>query len=369
MKNQLTRAGGPAPHDIDSASREGSAANSLVLRSNTGRGEIASGDPLSLTVIIPTKNRPVDLEWTVRSILRQTVLPQQLVVIDQSADAESRLKVQGLFDAVPSSVRDHLKLCYETDQTISGGAVARNRGMELAKNDVWLFLDDDVILEPKFLEELLAVYSRYPQAGGVSGVVTNYRRPRGFSRFWDAIFLRGPFRDERQTVYWRANRLRNAEPIPVDRLGGGLMSFRADVIREQRFDHDLRGVSDGEDVDFCVRLQPDTILMIAPRARLEHKQSLGERFRGHYLRRQARSEYYLYGKNWSWGFKNRLCFGWLNVGFALLATLGSLRRRSLEPWRALRSGAQDARAVLHRDARTQIMEATEAQINSESGPR
>jgi glucosyl-dolichyl phosphate glucuronosyltransferase len=303
----------------------------------------------SLTVIIPTKDRPVDLERTVRSVLQQTVLPQQLIIVDQSADGESRLRVQVLFDAVRTSVRDHLKLCYEMDPLIPGLAVARNRAMKLAEGDVWLFLDDDVILEPNFLKELLSVYSQRPHAGGVSGIVTNYRRPPWFPRLWRALFLRGPFRDERQTLYWRANRLRNAEPIRVDRLGGGLMSFRADVIRGYRFDDRLRGVSDGEDVDFCVRLKPDTILMIAPRARLEHKQSPSGRLQVHHLHRDVRSQYYLYRKNWRRGTKNRLYFAWLNVGLALQATLGSVRRGSLEPWRALLAGVQDARMALRTD--------------------
>jgi GT2 family glycosyltransferase len=305
----------------------------------------------SLAVIIPTKNRPADLELTVWSILNQTVLPQQLIIVDQSADDESRLKVHSLFSVLPRSACDGLKLCYLKDQMISGGAVARNRAMDRAKGDIWLFLDDDVVLEPDFLSELLSVYCQYPESAGVSGIVTNYHRVSWLSRVWQRLFLFGPFRDERQTIYWRANRRRGEGPVPVDRLGGGLMSFRADAVRGHRFDENLRGVSDGEDVDFCLRLGSDALLMIAPRARLVHKQSSGGRLQDHYLRRQARSECYLYWKNWNRGMKNRLCFAWVNVGFALEATLGSLRRRSLEPWRALRAGVRDARMVAYGNSR------------------
>jgi glycosyltransferase involved in cell wall biosynthesis len=318
----------------------------------------------SLSVIIPTKNRPLDLEVTVRSILDQTVLPQQLIIIDQSADGKSRGRIQILFDTLTSDARVRLKLCYQTDQKITGLAMARNRAMELAEGDVWLFLDDDVRLERDFLEQLRDAYAEHPQASGISGIVTNYRRPRWFTRLWGVIFFRGPFHDERQTVYWCADRLRNAGPIRVDRLGGGLMSFRADIIRRCRFDEKLRGVSDGEDVDFCARLGPDVVLMIAPRARLEHRQSPSGRLRDHYLHRTVRSEHFLYRKNWNRGIKNPLCFVWLNVGFGLSATLGSLRHCSLDPWRAWRAGVLDARAVLIESSRVAGPNDAETQVGS-----
>jgi len=307
-----------------------------------------NSEAMSLSVIIPTKNRPADLESTVRSLLLQSVLPQQLVILDQSADNKSQQKVQALFDALPSAVGGRLKLTYEMDGAISGLAMARNRSMTLAEGDVWLFLDDDVVMEPNFVEELCKVYARFPHAVGVSGIITNYPRPPWASWLFRMIFLRGPFHDRRQSEYWRADRLRHREPIRTDRLGGGLMSFRADAVRSYLFDEGLQGVSDGEDVDFCVRLGPDAVLLIAPAARLEHRQSPKGRLRNHHLHRQARSICFLYWKNWHHGFWNRLCFAWLGTGFALLATIGSLRRFSLEPWRALFAGVRDAKDARRR---------------------
>jgi GT2 family glycosyltransferase len=217
--------------------------------------------------------------------------------------------------------------------------------MEIAQGDICLFLDDDVCLETGFVEEVLAVYQRYPRASGVSGIVSNYRRPPIAFRLWVSVFARGPFHDERQPIYWKADRLRNAEPIAVRGLGGGLMSFRAEAIRAHRFDENLTGVSDGEDVDFCVRLGPDAVLMIAPRARLAHKASPIGRAQDHWLRRFTRANHYIYHRNWERGFRNGLAFVWLNMGLGLVASLASVRRASLAPWRALRKGAREGRRV------------------------
>ena len=300
----------------------------------------------SVSAIIPTKNRANDLLAVVRSLFQQTHLPKQVVIIDQSESEESRVQVEKAFSEGTPPIREKVQFCYVLDSTISGLTAARNRAMEVAEGDVWLFLDDDVILEPDFIDELLQVYVRKPKAVGVSGVVTNYSLPPRAFRLWSWLFARGPFRDERQRVYWEAEHLRNSEPIRVSHLGGGLMSFRAEAIRGLRFDDNLRGVSDGEDVDFCARLGRNAILMITPRARLLHRQSPAGREQGHQLRREARAKHYLYYRNWHYGFRNRLCFFWLNVGYGLAAMVASLRRGSLEPWNALVAGASEGKNAI-----------------------
>ena len=42
-----------------------------------------------ITAVIPTKNRPLDLPHAVTSILNQSRIPNELVIIDQSDDSRS----------------------------------------------------------------------------------------------------------------------------------------------------------------------------------------------------------------------------------------------------------------------------------------
>jgi len=301
--------------------------------------------PNTVAVIIPTKNRSIDLGLTFESIIRQSILPNQIIVVDQSEDDESCKQVEKLYREARSQVRDVVRLDSVRDPGISGGAVARNRAMEIARGDIWLFLDDDVILEPNFVEELLAVYQQHPHVLGVSGIISNYHKPHWAYLLWAIVFLRGPFHDERQPIYWNANRLRKTEPIQVGKFTGALMSFRAEAIRANRFDENLIGVSDGEDVDFCARLGSDPFLVIAPRARLIHKKSAVGRTQDHWLRRFAQANYYLYHRNWQSGIRNRLAFVWLNVGLGVAAFLASVQRGTLAPWGALREGARDGMRV------------------------
>ncbi len=178
---------------------------------------------------------------------------------------------------------------------------------------------------------------------GISGVVTNYSSPPWQLRLWSAIFLRGPFRDDRRPVYWLANACGDAGPVQVSRLGGGLMSFRPNAIGLVRFDESLTGVCDGGDVDFCMQLGPDARLLVAPRARLVHNQSPAGRTTGHWLRHFSQTNCHLFYRNWRKGITNLACFLWLCVGMALAATAGSIGRFSAAPWVSLLGGIRTGR--------------------------
>ncbi|HVX56289.1 MAG TPA: glycosyltransferase family A protein, partial [Candidatus Saccharimonadales bacterium] len=121
-----------------------------------------------ISVIIPTKYRPDDIEATVQSVLRQTILPGQIVVIDQSSTQEIRLRLEKLFDGLPENAQAETELCHIYDPSIVGAAAARNRGMDAATGSILLFLDDDVNLEELFIERLLETYQRNPATAGVS---------------------------------------------------------------------------------------------------------------------------------------------------------------------------------------------------------
>ena len=315
-------------------------------------------EAMKVCVIIPTKNRPDDLQLAVRSVFAQTVRCLTLLIIDQSADLESRRRVETELEDANTRTGGDWTLKYVYDPKISGAAMARNRAIAVAEGDIWLFLDDDVILEVDFVEQLLEVYRGNPAATGVSGIITNYPLPPMPYRLWRALFVHGSFRDDRQPLYWNADRWRNSLPVRVTRFGGGLMSFRADAIRGSYFDENLKGVSDGEDVDFCAQMGSKALLLIAPRARLVHKSSPIERLQDHWMRRYARGNLFLYHKHWSKSLSNRLCYIWLWFGFCTVATIASARRFSLEPWRALLMGAFEAREAMPRSSRSKLQPVT-----------
>lgn len=303
--------------------------------SQPSAGNVASvRASVGVSVIIPTKDRPGELRETVASLLAQTVSPLEILIVDQSQGDGSWRAVSERWPSAATSVR----LRYFREPAISGATAARNYAMDRAEGEIWLFLDDDVILEPDFIAALLCVYRDHPRTDGVSGVITNYRAPSWRFRLWRRIFERGLFRDDRQPIYWRADALRHSPPLPVTRFGSGLMSFRAARVAHHRFDPCLPGVPRGEDVDFCLRLGAGARLLIAPGARLAHKGGNVARIPAAWLTAEMRGARYLYGRHRHRHRAAALALAWLFTGYALLAVVECGRARSFVGLRAYIAG-------------------------------
>lgn len=304
---------------------------------------MSCGRRLAVSVLIPTKNRPEDLARALRSVLAQTVLPRQIVIVDQSADERGHVALDREMQEADSAARE-ISLVYVHEPQLAGTAAARNRLMELGEADILFFVDDDAELEREFIDELLAVYEGRPEADGVSGIITNYSvAGRGF-RWWAWLFVRGPFHDERQRIYWNAERLRRSAPLPVLKFTGAAMSFRAKAARRARFDARLTGASREEDTDFCEQLRPTTLL-IAPRARLIHRRSSRNRAGDHWLKEHAHTAHYMFRRHWRAGAMNRLYFAWLQIGYAVAVSFACLKARSTAPLRSFSAGVNRARRL------------------------
>src|SRR5215472_10479248 len=103
--------------------------------------------PPRVSVIIPTKNRSEDLRLTLEGLAIQSRKPDEIIIVDQSPIPSLRLS------DFP------IPITYIHDLRISGAATARNVAMDQASGEIWLFLDDDVILEPQYVEEIMLAYS------------------------------------------------------------------------------------------------------------------------------------------------------------------------------------------------------------------
>ena len=114
---------------------------------------------VQVSVIIPTRDRPQDLLDTVRSILAGTTLPAEIVVGDQSTGSRASLPAGDGVDVV------HLHL-----RSI-GVSRARNEAIAAARHDVLVFTDDDVLVEPDWLEQLCGALETAPPRTAVTGAV------------------------------------------------------------------------------------------------------------------------------------------------------------------------------------------------------
>ena len=83
---------------------------------------------MNFDIVIPTMNRPEDLERLIDSISRSTELPQKVIIIDQSKNTPKFITSE-LFEVHHINTTD-----------VSGLTAARNKGVQYCNSDIIHFL-------------------------------------------------------------------------------------------------------------------------------------------------------------------------------------------------------------------------------------
>lgn len=120
-----------------------------------------NGKSLAVSVIIPTLDRYSYIETLLGQLERQTVVPDEVVVIDQTPAIRRRS------DFALRYLSLNLRLL-NTEE--AGQSSARNKGIESAVGEWILFLDDDDEIPENYCERMLRV-AMLLEADSVSGVV------------------------------------------------------------------------------------------------------------------------------------------------------------------------------------------------------
>jgi LmbE family N-acetylglucosaminyl deacetylase/glycosyltransferase involved in cell wall biosynthesis len=120
-----------------------------------------SGNSL-VSIIVRTKDRPQLLKEALESIAAQTYSPVEIVVVNDGGE-----DVSSLVDSFAATF-ENIKFIRNPEGR--GRAAAANQGLQAAKGDWIGFLDDDDVLEPSGLENLIT-YAAERDAGVVYGQV------------------------------------------------------------------------------------------------------------------------------------------------------------------------------------------------------
>ena len=120
---------------------------------------------MRISVIIPTFNREEHLNNCLSSLLTQTKKPFEILVIDNSDNSYAK-KVVNIFEE-QFKLQNISIYCFKNP--INSGAIARNLGASKVKGDLVAFLDDDVLLDANYYEEIEKVFLEYPDSLGVHG--------------------------------------------------------------------------------------------------------------------------------------------------------------------------------------------------------
>lgn len=112
-----------------------------------------------VSVVIPTYNRGPQIEKTLDSVLSQTRLPDEILIVDDGSTDGTAAWIENHYLSEPR-VR-------VLRQTNGGVARARNRGVEIAQGEFIAFLDHDDLWLPHHLEAQLEAFASRPNASVV----------------------------------------------------------------------------------------------------------------------------------------------------------------------------------------------------------
>jgi glycosyltransferase involved in cell wall biosynthesis len=183
-----------------------------------------------ISVVIPTKNRPSDVNELLASLLKQSVKPNEVVIVDDSTD----LTTEGLvrkYRSVYSRNNVELRHIWDSDSS----ARARTLGGLVSKGEIIIYMDDDLIIRKDSIETLVKVLQR-----------------TGAMAAWGSVFFPDTSKSRMIKIF----------EIPYYRFvfgktssGGGLFAIRRRVLEDKVwFDENLSGYALGEDKDFAFNL-------------------------------------------------------------------------------------------------------------------
>ena len=144
--------------------------------------------PKLASVIIPTYNRSDKLNLVLEALSKQSLPPDkyETLVVDNNSRDNTKETVQQCIQRFP---RLNIRYLFEGKQGLN---FARNLGVQQARADVLVFLDDDAIPETGRLQALLSVHDD-PKIGCVGGKITpgfpkGTRLPRWLSPIFNGYF-------------------------------------------------------------------------------------------------------------------------------------------------------------------------------------
>ncbi len=230
---------------------------------------------LSATVVISTHDRPEHLRRSVEAVLAQRLPAAELIVVKDAPGP-----VAGELAEMAGQAGVGFAAIYADRPSLPA---SRNLGMDRAAGDIVLLLDDDMILPPDFLGELLSLYEADPD-GVVAGIgaVAARSTPRAWpERMWDALaHAVGQGRWGPRRCAARSLRLPvglRGRLVAARRLSGGTISLRRAVAKVERFEGSFEGYALAEDREFCYRVGVRHGLFLCPSLQVAHEIASGGR--------------------------------------------------------------------------------------------
>jgi len=203
--------------------------------------------PASLSVVIPTYQRPDWIRRAIQSLAAQSRPPDEVIAVARDTDLPTN-------DAIADVQRATLPFALRRELVTEPGFMPPVKvGLAAAQCDVIAVMDDDAEAEDGWAARLLPNYDDVA-VGAVGGRVINIHG--GVVAEVPAVSRVGYVTALGQFVGNMYCRPSFEQPVEVDFMLGGNMSFRREVARRLEFDMELnRNVAQGYEVDIGLQVK------------------------------------------------------------------------------------------------------------------
>ena len=219
---------------------------------------------VKFSVVIPTRNREVPLTNLLRKILTQTVIPNEIIIVDSSDDIQDSY----------SEINKIIRYFYTNEKS---AARQRNLGIVNVEKDTeaLFFLDDDTNPNTEYFEKMLETLISN-NAIGVSGLAINPNKvwrdkPHGILGLIKRVTFLDSKIDGKLLVSGVAIPVRNKESAIMETdwlIGCSCWNFQK--IKSLKFEEDFVGYSLGEDVIFSIQAKKFGKLLVDTKVQFGH---------------------------------------------------------------------------------------------------
>jgi cellulose synthase/poly-beta-1,6-N-acetylglucosamine synthase-like glycosyltransferase len=203
---------------------------------NVGAPPPETGSLPTVSVIVPSYGRPVELSRCLAALACQTTAPEEILVVIREGDEETAAV------AGAASARNARTVVVSSP----GQVEAQNAGLRQATGDVVAFTDDDAEPSPSWVERIAITFAAQPTLGALGGRDLVPGPPETVDRWVERV----------GQVSWFGRRVGNhhlrSKSQRVQFLKGVNMAFRRAALPD--FDPRLRGQGTGSANDMDVSL-------------------------------------------------------------------------------------------------------------------
>ncbi|MEM3622765.1 MAG: glycosyltransferase family 2 protein [Candidatus Bathyarchaeia archaeon] len=270
---------------------------------------------MKVSVVIPTYYRVEELSELFNSLLNETVKPFEVIVVDDTPDDTIRALCEtykAAFENVGS------ELIYIKNSRMRSLTISRNLGVKLARGELIMFLDSDVVLYPDYVEKICHVFMNYPALGVQGWIVPNKDKSKldFFSQILNKLFFLD--RSSKNSCKFHEYPSVLTKIINCERLSGANMTYKREVFNEFAFDENMKKYCYMEDVlfSYLIYKKHPKGLFITPYAKCVHKESKTARMEDQELK-EIKNRHRKYVLIKLFGLKGWFLYYWQGIGIKI----------------------------------------------------